>query len=312
MNKQQAKKKPCNYTIMLIPHSGQGVKQLHIPPVIIKGLGILAASFILISMSMFYHYTSMVHRTLAEREELSHLRETNNVQVGQIQQLAQVTRTLQEDMQRMNKLDDEIRKMVGGEVKEAAPVSRNNVMRSGVYIPGASIGGPGRGPNLQQLVRGVEQLRQEMIIREASLTTLRDTIAAKQARQAAMPTMWPGSGEITSGFGYRSSPWGWSREFHSGIDIANSWGTPIFATADGVVIFSGWDGGYGKIVIIDHGNGIQTAYAHNSAIHVTVGQHVSKGGLIADMGSTGASTGPHVHYEVRVNGERVNPLDYMS
>lgn len=313
MKKQQAQKKPCNYTIMLVPHSGQGVKQLHIPPVIIKGLGILAASIILISISMLYHYSSMVHKTFAEREELSHLREINDVQVGQIQQLAQVTRTLQEDMQRMNKLDDELRNMMGGEVKEAAPVSRSNVMRPGVYnFSGGSIGGPGKGPNLQQLVRNVEQLRQEMKIREASLTTLRDTIAAKKARQAAMPTIWPGSGEITSGFGYRSSPWGWSREFHSGIDIANSWGTPILATADGVVIYSGWDGGYGNMVIIDHGNGIHTAYAHNSTIHVTVGQHVSKGGHIADMGSTGASTGPHVHYEVRLNGERVNPIDYMS
>lgn len=309
--KKQAKKKPCNYTVMLVPHSGQGVKQLHIPTYVIKGLGIFAAGIILISMSMFFHYTSTLHQALAEREELSHLREINNVQVGQIQQLAQVTRSLQEDMQRMNKLDDELKKMVGGDVKETVPVSRNNVSRPVVYNSNGSIGGPGRGPDLQQLVRSVEQLRQEMKVREASLTTLRDSIAAKQARQAATPTIWPASGEITSSFGYRSSPWGWSREFHPGIDIANSWGTPVLSTADGVVTFAGWDGGYGNMVVIDHGNGIHTAYAHNSAIHVSVGQRVSKGGYIADMGSTGASTGPHVHYEVRINGERVNPLDYM-
>lgn len=310
MKKEQAKKKACNYTVMLVPHSGQGVRQLHIPTYFFKGLGILAMGILLVSVTMFFHYANTVHRALAEKEELKNLREINSVQVGQIQQLAQVTTTLQEDMQRMNKLDEELRKMVGTETKENTPVSRNNVVRPTIFTS-QGMGGPGKKPDIQQLARSVEQLRQEMQIREASLTNLRDTIAAKRAKQASTPSIWPTSGEITSGFGYRNSPWGWSREFHPGVDIANSWGTPVLAAADGVVISAGWEGGYGNMVLIDHGNGMQTAYAHNSSIRVAVGQRVSKGEQIADMGSTGASTGPHVHYEVRINGERVNPMDYM-
>ena len=101
-------------------------------------------------------------------------------------------------------------------------------------------------------------------------------------------------------------------DFHPGIDIANDMGTPIVATADGVVTTAGWnDGGYGNMVDIDHGNGMSTLYGHNSELAVSAGQTVSKGQVIAYAGSTGNSTGPHVHFEVRVNGDPVNPLNYL-
>lgn len=128
---------------------------------------------------------------------------------------------------------------------------------------------------------------------------------------AAMPTIWPTSGEVTSRFGWRSSPWGDGREMHSGIDIANSFGTPIYATADGEVVQSGWAGGYGNIVQIHHGNGIETIYGHNSRVIAAVGQTVKKGQVIAYLGSTGRSTGPHLHYEIRVNGTAVDPISYL-
>lgn len=310
MKKQQAKKKPCTYTLMFVPHSGKGIKQLHIPAYFIKFSGIIVACILFFSVTMLFHYNSAVNQALAEKEELRHLREINNTQVTQIQQLAQTAVTLQEDMQRINKLDSELREMVGME-NETVPVSRSAVIRPVTYNSNGPQGGPGGGPNLPQLARSLEQLKLQMSDKEASLSMLRDSIAAKQAMLASTPSVWPTSGEVTSGFGYRASPWGWGREFHPGIDIAASWGTPICATADGTVVFSGWNGGYGKMVIIDHGNGINTAYAHNSSNYVMVGQNVAKGEHIADMGSTGASTGSHVHYEVRVNGERVNPMNYM-
>ncbi len=299
------------YTIILVPHSGQGVKQLHIRTLWLKALGVFAAGVLLLSAVLLYQYNSTVRQSLAEKEELRYLREINGVQGGQIQQLAQTTVALQEDLQRIKKLDSEVRKMVGVDGRDTVPVSRGAVMRPVVYNPNGGQGGPGRGPDVQQLLRGVEQLKLEMNAREASLLKLRDAIAAKQAQQARTPSTWPANGEITSPYGYRTSPWGWGSDFHPGVDIADSWGTPIYATAAGTVIFSSWDGGYGQMVVIDHGNGIQTAYAHNAANLVSVGQSVTKGAHIADMGSTGASTGPHVHYEVRVDGQRVNPLEYM-
>ncbi len=123
-----------------------------------------------------------------------------------------------------------------------------------------------------------------------------------------MPSIWPTNGVVTSPYGLR---WG-GTDFHPGIDIANDLGTPIIATADGVVEYAGWDsGGYGNMVDINHGNGIMTRYAHASQVVVTAGQYVKRGQLIAYMGSTGFSTGPHVHYEVQVNGQRVNPISYL-
>lgn len=121
---------------------------------------------------------------------------------------------------------------------------------------------------------------------------------------------WPTSGTRTSGYGYRNIFGGTS--FHGGIDIANSYGTDIVAADGGVVIYAGWNsGGYGNLVEIDHQNGYVTYYGHNSSILVSVGDKVYKGQHIAEMGSTGRSTGNHCHFEVRVNGERVNPLNYL-
>ncbi len=115
----------------------------------------------------------------------------------------------------------------------------------------------------------------------------------------------PISGTITSRFGRRSSG------IHKGLDIATSSGTPIGAAAGGTVTFSGWSGGYGNFVIIDHGNGIQTAYAHCSALYVSAGQYVDQGQSIAAVGSTGNSTGPHLHLEIRINGVCQNPQNYL-
>lgn len=131
-----------------------------------------------------------------------------------------------------------------------------------------------------------------------------DTLASK-------PSIWPVNGEITSGFGWRTSPWGEGNEMHAGIDIANSMETPIVATADGEVVQTGWAGGYGNVVQLSHGNGIVTVYGHNSRIAVKTGEPVKKGQIIAYMGSTGRSTGPHVHYEIRVNGTAVDPISFL-
>ena len=127
------------------------------------------------------------------------------------------------------------------------------------------------------------------------------------------PTTRPVNGRLTSGFGWRRNPWGGSgSQMHTGVDIAAPTGTAIRATGGGTVIFSGWHtGGYGNKVIIDHGMGIQTVYAHNSSNLVTVGQQVNRGDTIARVGSTGRSTGPHVHYEVLVNGTAVNPNQFF-
>jgi murein DD-endopeptidase MepM/ murein hydrolase activator NlpD len=118
---------------------------------------------------------------------------------------------------------------------------------------------------------------------------------------------------FTSGFGVRSDPFLARAAMHPGIDLAGPMGTPIYATADGTVLRAGWNsGGYGNLVEIDHGKGIATRYGHMSAILVSAGQHISRGQQIGRMGSTGRSTGSHLHYEVRIDGRPVNPIPFMK
>lgn len=133
-------------------------------------------------------------------------------------------------------------------------------------------------------------------------------VGGSGAADSHIPSIWPTTGVVSSPYGLR---WG-GTDFHPGMDIANDMGTPIVATADGVVEYAGWNsGGYGNMVDINHGNGIMTRYGHASQVVVSTGQQVKRGQLIAYMGSTGFSTGPHVHYEVHVNGNRVNPISYL-
>ena len=123
--------------------------------------------------------------------------------------------------------------------------------------------------------------------------------------------MWPCRGEITSYFGWRTHPIFGTTKYHSGMDIAVDYGTPIMAADSGTVIYSGWLGGYGYAVMIDHGSGLVTLYAHNQSLNVYEGQYVNKGTCIAYAGSTGYSTGPHCHFEVRLHGEVTEPLNYL-
>ena len=163
-------------------------------------------------------------------------------------------------------------------------------------------------------VANVPDMTPEMIIVDggymapSSITLDLSKFGGTPSANPNMPSIWPTNGVVTSPYGLR---WG-GTDFHPGMDIANDLGTPIVATADGVVEYAGWNsGGYGNMVDINHGNGIMTRYGHASQVVVTAGQYVKRGQLIAYMGSTGFSTGPHVHYEVHVNGQRVNPISYL-
>ncbi|HEX4929349.1 MAG TPA: peptidoglycan DD-metalloendopeptidase family protein [Gaiellaceae bacterium] len=130
-------------------------------------------------------------------------------------------------------------------------------------------------------------------------------VPAPTGAASAAGFVWPVHGILTSGYGWR-----WGR-MHEGIDLAVANGTPVVSAAAGTVIIAGWMGGYGNLVVVDHGNGISTAYGHNTSVTVGVGQSVAQGQLVAYSGNTGHSTGPHVHFEVRINGSPVDPLGYL-
>lgn len=157
--------------------------------------------------------------------------------------------------------------------------------------------------------------RQEAAMDEQSKQIEKDILAAQRAVEYAGGEMlWPVPGQyrITSNFGGRADPITGARANHGGTDIAAPYGTPIVAANSGVVIFSGWHYSYGNYVIIDHGGGIATLYGHSSKLLVSKGQAVSRGDIIALVGSTGYSTGNHLHFEVRINGVRTQPMDYLK
>jgi len=149
----------------------------------------------------------------------------------------------------------------------------------------------------------------------AKMGRLEEDLRAYEAilrQRGYTPTVWPVDGTLEGGFGGRRNPFGGSGyEFHTGQDIEAPWGAPVMAGASGKVSFVGWQNGYGQLVIVDHGGGLTTRYGHLSHIDVELNQTVARAQLLGKVGSTGRSTGPHLHYEVRINDQAVDPLPYL-
>jgi hypothetical protein len=166
--------------------------------------------------------------------------------------------------------------------------------------------------NASPLLERVAHLEKSSLVTETGLSELQTYLVARSAIINATPSLMPINGWLSSSFGYRRHPLDGSYRLHAGVDIAAEPGTPVRAPADGTVIFSGYKEGYGKVVVIDHGYGIQTVFGHNSKLFVTQGEHLKRGEKISEVGSTGRSTGPHLHYEIRKNGIPINPLTFIS
>jgi len=152
-----------------------------------------------------------------------------------------------------------------------------------------------------------EQIRKTV----ESVGAIKDFLKDQKDIYVATPRGWPIDGRVTSEFGPRENPRDGSPEFHSGLDISAPDGTPVRATADGIVSFAGWSRGSGNLVVLEHGFSYATCYAHNSSVTVSVGKKVRRGDIISYSGSTGDSTGPHLHYEVRHDGKAVNPREFI-
>lgn len=192
-------------------------------------------------------------------------------------------------------------------VEKVEDTSRKLAEKSGVVETAAAFPGTG-GPELPLDEMGIETLA-------AKMSRLEEDMSAYEAilrQRGYTPTLWPVEGTLEGGFGGRRNPFGGSGyEFHSGQDIEAAWGAPVVSGAAGRVSFVGWQNGYGQLVVVDHGSGLTTRYGHLSHIDVEMDQPVSRGQLLGKIGSTGRSTGPHLHYEVRINDQAVNPLPYL-
>jgi murein DD-endopeptidase MepM/ murein hydrolase activator NlpD len=156
-----------------------------------------------------------------------------------------------------------------------------------------------------------ESLNEYNFLQNASISRLYKAFP-KKWQVNVRPSLWPVAGRISSPFGGRSDPFSSEGAIHTGVDLEAHPGTPVHVAADGIVAFAEWSGRYGKLVVVDHGNGVQTYYAHLSQLDVIAGQEIRRGDLVGKSGGTGRATGPHLHYEVRMGGTPINPYPYLA
>lgn len=243
--------------------------------------------------------------------KLNRLRLETQAQKSQIQFFSDRIEDLENELSKMKDFDRKIRIIANLEKGQDTP-------------PIIGIGGPSpsdireklkrendKNGLIQQMRNDIERLKSEAMSREESLSELEKLLQSKKEMLAHTPSIWPVMGWVTSGFGFRTNPFTGLTQMHEGIDISNQVGTPIIAPADGIISDIGNDLGLGKILVISHGFGMITRYAHLNKVLVRVGQKVKRGEKIAEIGTSGRTTGPHLHYEVRLDGIPINPMRYI-
>ena len=308
-------------TLLLIPHSARPVATLRVNSQVLQVCCVVLI-ILFMSLTVFAaRYTQMV----AHLNELRDLRTVSQMQEEQLRELTLSATELQDRLQQLARLDGEIRTLL--KLSEPQPASTMDALLladSQVGVAGAAVGGgvtvgadqplsvTTSTLTLSGLLAGtLDLLQQEMEQRLVSLQEVQIAAAEKVAYEAAKPALWPVEGIVSSRYGYRPDPFGAYRQFHPAYDIAAPLGTPILATGDARVASTGWKSDLGNTVILDHGYNLRTLYGHVAKIVVSVGDRVKRGQIIAYVGTTGQSTGPHVHYEVQLRGTPVNPKGYL-
>lgn len=288
--------------ITLIVAPGKGSRAFHIqfsyPFALFLSLltvGIISAGFYFSDIFISHYQLAQTNRQLVmEREEFSR----------------QVEESL-EMVQKVREVETRLRGMLGMDtarsIIENYPVggSGGDLMASIPYSDALF--------ENQRFNSNVALVKREAWDQQQSIDQIEGFIAQKRDMLLSTPSIWPIFGYITSGYGWRTHPIRRTREFHSAIDLYSPLrqNTPIRATANGRVVVAGWAGGYGRLIVIDHGNGFSTRYGHCSQLLVEQGDRVEQGQIIAYVGQTGTATGPHLHYEVWYRGKAVNPMNFV-
>jgi len=323
------------FTIMIVPHAETKVFTFRLSTIAFQALCYALVCLFLFMIILARSYQTMV----SNMWELQELRLVNREQRDQIEQLVQETTSLEQRMTILDELDKQVREMMelqsyrGGssEGSSVAASSPPALQRSGSEVTIASATPPGAataigGPTLpataaatvvsraaisqaRNALGTLGQINLKLGDQTKSLEEIRSALSESLAYLFAKPSGYPAFGYISSRFGYRNTMYG--GDFHTGYDIAGRYGSPILATADGTVVFAGWAGTYGNMVEVEHAYGWSTVYGHCVKLAVKVGDRVKRGQVVGFIGSTGKSTGPHVHYEVRINGRAVNPRYYL-
>jgi len=310
------KQKKSSFTVLIIPNSESKIGKWRLPGWVFTALFALAV----VSVAVAVYFTVSYRNLEDEVAQLQYLKDVTQKQAQEIYQLQQFAAQAEEELDRVGRLDTEVRELVGFEPADSGASGRSNLKDSSFssrndqgIVPSSRIGAASLGiAELDALQGRLEDIYLRTGQSVAMLNELKEDTAARLEYLEAVPNLWPIQGRITSPYGNRKSPFTGRPEFHNGLDIASRSGTPVAAAATGTVQFSGWKAGYGEFITISHGYNFSTGYGHLSKILVKQGEKVQKGDIIGRVGSTGRSTGPHLHLEILVNGQTVDPLTYLK
>ncbi|HEX3011620.1 MAG TPA: M23 family metallopeptidase [Syntrophomonadaceae bacterium] len=292
--RDRKKRKKHQITVMLVPGTVKRPWQVTLSDRKLKMIvGTFAA---IIALALLSSYMAFSDR--AEIERINSIKQESRDKDRTIQKLQKQMQEIESQQQAVEKRQTQIQKMMGikGNSNTMVTPSRGSIRED------AGLGALKEGKLLQS----------RLALDNKTLDDYIDTVKKNEKYYRSRPNQWPCQGEISSLYGWRKSPFrGRSKSFHDGLDIAGEVGTSILAAGDGTVIFSGWKPVYGKTIEIDHGNGLVTKYGHNSRLLVKKGDKIKKGQQIAAMGTTGRSTGPHLHFSIIKGGATLDPEKYL-
>lgn len=296
-----------SYTLIVVPDRHAEARRYHVQRKwLVQALAALA-TVVVIAAGLTLHYGQVV----VEAKENPALRDENLKLKKELAVIREQLEHVSATIDRVERFDQKLRAMtllsdpqrnlaLGPTQPSGSPESADNS-----FVRARADESPA------VLATKLDKLSAEATRQEQSLHELQAYFQSQKSLLASVPSVWPVRGWVTSDFGSRLDPYTSERVMHAGIDIAGNFGKEIIAPADGTVVFAGLEGGYGNVVVLDHGYGVKTRYGHLASIGVKPGERVKRGAQIAAMGNTGRSTGPHLHYEVRVNGIAQNPRKFI-
>lgn len=314
------------YTILIFSQKAAEVKRFILSPLVLKIGAAVLGLLIVVSAVILYDYViykqkvielkSLRAETESQQEEIRSFQEKITILEEQLDKLKEMEKQVEKDLKEVTALKKEKRTPLTPTHKKSSNIKREIEPARKVYVPfqeKASLLEQERPRLVNRLQLDLLELQKKAFLREQNLKELKEFLQTQKSILLSTPSLWPVMGRVSSTFGEprMSSSSGGVRP-HKGLDICVAPGTPIVATADGVVSFSGSESEYGRLICIEHGHGFSTAYGHLQKLQVQAGDKVTKGQVIGTVGLSGNSTGPHVHYEVRMYNSPVNPSQFLN
>ncbi len=305
MEQQEKEYTPNRDYVIAIARPGKGTRVFRIR----KPMAIVVCFALLFGFGSLVKGAYAIQQAKQEQQELMTYRAQYARQEEKLQALLAENEKIQKSLAEVATLEAEVRRTLDQD--DNSGVSRGGIDRASREADLKGQGGPGKIglSNMDVLSKQNKQIEERIAYKYENLSNMLEQLEQK----SVTPNLWPTDcWEISSRYGNRYNPFGEGTEFHPGIDIPAGYGEPVYASAAGYVEEAGWYGGYGRYIKISHGNSYETAYGHLSSIDVGAGESVKKGDIIGYVGSSGYSTGPHLHFEVLVNGETINPLKVLN